>query len=375
MSDNKREILPPKERMAVIATLANWQSEVLNCAPSDKSAAEWAVTSLYHLLNLRAPRIVRVSSPQDAAREAGPEILTSLAPTLRRTAMSRLDQLSDRWQIPFAEIARGGFSEPLNVEDSFRAAMAIVGADQFRTRFRRWVGSEISSHISGSISMMPGVRRIRSFPMYGFLQGGMAPLLPALIDVATSILQIPEAEELRPFVMLAKSCGHCLPLEDICYLTERPEYIKTDIGGDLHADEGPAVAWPGGAMPMWRWRGLPVAEHVMAPIATLDARSIHRERSVIQRDIMIERFGLERFIRECGVEPAHEDTTGVLWIVSGSLGRRQVTAVEVVNGTRESDGSYRHHFLRVPNNIRTAQGAVAWSYGLTAKEYRVKVRT
>ena len=359
----------------MMATLANWQSEVLNCAPSDKSAAEWAVTSLYHLLNLRAPRIVRVSSPQDAAREAGPEILTSLAPTLRRTAMSRLDQLSDRWQIPFAEIARGGFSEPLNVEDSFRAAMAIVGADQFRTRFRRWVGSEISSHISGSISIMPGVWRVRSYPMYGFLQGGMAPLLPALIDVATSILQIPEAEELRPFVMLAKSCGHCLPLEDICYLTERPEYIKTDIGGDLHADEGPAVAWPGGAMPMWRWRGLPVAEHVMAPVAIMDARSIHRERIVILRDIMIERFGLERFMRECGAKPVRQDDAGTLWVADHPVSRRRVTAVEVVNGTAEPDGSYRRYFLRVPNTIGTARGAVAWSYGLTAKEYRVKVRT
>ena len=128
-------------------------------------------------------------------------------------------------------------------------------------------------------------------------------------------------------------------------------------------------------MPMWRWRGLPVAEHVMAPIAAMDARSIRRERSVILRDIMVERFGLERFIRECGARPVRKDEFGTLWIAVHPIPRRRVTAVEVVNGTAEPDGSYRHYFLRVPNTIRTPRGAVAWSYGLTAEQYRVKVRT
>lgn len=374
MSDNEREKLTPKERMAVISILGTWHQQVTSTAPSDRAAAETAVTALYHLVNQQVPRIVWVSSPADAAREAGVDYFTSMAPTLLRTMMSRLDHMSNGWQIPFAEIARGGLSEPLGSVDSFRAAMAIAGAEPFRTRFSRWVGSEIHNHVAGSISMMPFLRRLRSESMRGFLQGGSAPLLPALIDVATSILQIPEAEELRPVVALANSCGYCLPCEDTCYLTERPEFIRTE-GGDLHADEGPAVAWPGGAMPMWRWRGLPVAEHVMAPIAAMDARSIRRERSVILRDIMVERFGLERFIRECGAKPVRQDEAGTLWVAEHPVPRRRVTAVEVVNGTAEPNGSYRHYFIRVPNTIRTARGAVAWSYGLTAEQYRVRVRT
>ncbi len=49
--------------------------------------------------------------------------------------------------------------------------------------------------------------------------------------------------------------------------------------------------------------------------------------------------------------------------------------VEVVNGTRESDGSYKHYFLRVPPNVTTARQAVAWTYGLTAEQYRPLIRT
>ena len=67
-----------------------------------------------------------------------------------------------------------------------------------------------------------------------------------------------------------------------------------------------------------------------------------------------------------------EDETGVLWrklwgfrgVTVGSW-----TAVEVVNGTPEADGSRKRYVLRVPSRMRTAREAVAWTYGLTEKQY------
>jgi len=47
----------------------------------------------------------------------------------------------------------------------------------------------------------------------------------------------------------------------------------------------------------------------------------------------------------------------------------------VVNGTPDPDGSHRRYFLRVPPNVRTAHEAVAWTYGLTAREYEPRIRT
>ena len=46
-----------------------------------------------------------------------------------------------------------------------------------------------------------------------------------------------------------------------------------------------------------------------------------------------------------------------------------------MNGTRETDGSYKHYFLRVPPNVTTARQAVAWTYGLTAEQYLPLIRT
>ena len=41
----------------------------------------------------------------------------------------------------------------------------------------------------------------------------------------------------------------------------------------------------------------------------------------------------------------------------------------------EPDGTFRRYWLRVPPNTRTAREGVAWTFGLTAEEYRPLVQT
>jgi hypothetical protein len=65
----------------------------------------------------------------------------------------------------------------------------------------------------------------------------------------------------------------------------------------------------------------------------------------------------------------------------GQLYRRELAndeplvMVRVLNITPEPDGSAKPYLLRVPPNIRTARGAVAWTFGLKAKDYRPAVQT
>ena len=49
---------------------------------------------------------------------------------------------------------------------------------------------------------------------------------------------------------------------------------------------------------MWRWHGREVAPYVVQPVERLVAPLVKRERNRIWQDIMIERYGLERFIRD-----------------------------------------------------------------------------
>lgn len=355
-----------------MALLASWQQRILDTSPADWPAAEDAVPGLYRLMNRPPPRIVRVPSPADAVREAGLEIRSTLAPRIILTALWCLSRMTNRWKIPLAELAESARQEPLRPDEAFQLATAIADSQPFQLRFLRGNEDVVVRHIERMVAA-PALSRSRIAPISAFLRGAMAPGIPAIIEVVCDVLMIPDGAELMPLAILAKSCGFCLPLEKTCFLCERPELIRMQQG-ELHAETGPAVAWPGGAMPMWCWHGIDVDPHVLAPVETMSSHAIRRERSSVQRDIMIERFGLERFILECG-KPKQQDETGVLWLASSPLKRRQVTAVEVTNGTAEPDGSFRRYFLRVPNTIRTARGAVAWTYGLTAEEYRVSVRT
>jgi Domain of unknown function (DUF6745) len=92
----------------------------------------------------------------------------------------------------------------------------------------------------------------------------------------------------------------------------------------------------------------------------------------VLRNCMIDIMTPECFVKTGAPAPVSADESGVLWrklwgyrgTTTGSW-----TAVEVVNGTPELDGTHKHYFLRVPSRMRTAREAVAWTYGMTADEY------
>ena len=94
--------------------------------------------------------------------------------------------------------------------------------------------------------------------------------------------------------------------------------------------------------------------------------------NVERRRALIELFGLERFVREMQTRGyrCHKDRNGTLWKLDD-----YIALVEVVNGTPEPDGSYKHYFLPCDPRAKTATEAVAGTYGLRPKQYRVAKRT
>ena len=84
---------------------------------------------------------------------------------------------------------------------------------------------------------------------------------------------------------------------------------------------------------------------------------------------MIEYFGFTRYLHESGASKVQSDNFGSLWRIDLPQDEPLVM-VEVVNATKEPDGSVRTYFLRVPPDTRTAHAGVAWTFGLTAEEYQ-----
>lgn len=143
--------------------------------------------------------------------------------------------------------------------------------------------------------------------------------------------------------------------------------------GRVHREDGPAVEWPTGER-YWLWRGTPVPQWLIEQPQRITAALIRGEFNQEVRRCMLDRFGIERYIRELSAKLISEDHCGKLWRVDLGDARRHIM-VEVENGTLQPDGTRRRYFLRVPPKIRSAHEAAAWTYGLTAERYDLAVRT
>lgn len=144
-------------------------------------------------------------------------------------------------------------------------------------------------------------------------------------------------------------------------------------GDRLHAEDGPALAWPEGTR-RWFWRGVEVPSYVIEEPSRITPQGIVGETNVELRRALLERYGPDRFLRDLGAEPVHSDDFGTLYRVD-LPGDEPLVMVKVLNSTPEPDGSRKAYFLRVPPEMQTAHEAVAWTFGLTAPEYRPGAET
>ncbi len=109
------------------------------------------------------------------------------------------------------------------------------------------------------------------------------------------------------------------------------------------------------------------AEIIEKPEALTHNRILSEQNAEIRR-VMIERIGNEKFLAITNARPIHEDQRGKLYRIE-IPGDEAMTLVQVINSTPEPDGHSKLYTLRVPPNIQRASEAVAWSFGLTEKDY------
>lgn len=180
-------------------------------------------------------------------------------------------------------------------------------------------------------------------------------------------------ENLDGIIQLTKSCGWWWPYKDLCILTERPVAIKRDNRGRLHNEKGMVVRYADN----WgfcAWHGVIVPDDVIILKEPITIERIAAERNVEVRRVLIERFGLDEYLKNGKVIKIHKDSCGTLWRMDVE-GDEPIMVVQVVNSTAEPDGIFKEYFLRVPPNIVRAKQAVAWTFGLAEDEYFPLVET
>lgn len=96
--------------------------------------------------------------------------------------------------------------------------------------------------------------------------------------------------------------------------------------------------------------------------------AIDQEWNTTVRRIMIDRYGIVRYLKERNAELISQDDWGKLWSLP-QMGDEPIVMVEMVNSTPEPDGTYATYFERVDPSVRTPLEALAWQVDLTPAEY------
>ncbi len=182
-----------------------------------------------------------------------------------------------------------------------------------------------------------------------------------------------ETEGLVGLIEQAKHAGWYLPHANICWVSERHNLLELDARGRLHSTSGPAVAYPDG-WKIYAIHGVRVAEHVVLHPEQLTVPEIEREKNAEVRRVMMDRFGLYRFLRESNAKEIHNDEYGTLYRKE-LQDDEPIVMVRVANSTPEPDGTRKEYFLRVPPNMTRAKEAVAWTFGKEEQEYQPGTET
>jgi hypothetical protein len=180
-------------------------------------------------------------------------------------------------------------------------------------------------------------------------------------------------EPLDGIQKLTESCGWWWPYENLCFITSRPVELHRDNRGRLHNETGMAIRYADG-WGFYAWHGIIVPEYVILLPEGLDFEMINAEPNAEVRRVLIERFGLDNYLKRGEVIKIHQDPCGILYRMN-LKGDEPILVVRVINSTAEPDGIFKEYFLRVPPNIMRARQAVAWTFGLSEEEYTPKAET
>lgn len=374
-SQTKLKRLSPEQKAGIEGHRQRWLQIRTSTAPADRGEAERALRLAYKAAGWSEPRhIVWGSSPMQIAalwaktphERSGVNLRAAVIDQVRSRAASAIQRrVTGSVLATVEELGAQPGPEALGDtlrEAALRASRAVRPASPGT---RPWLPPWV-----------PWLSRSRTGLQ--LQDAGYAPRSQSWLerhDYFRSVCGLTvESEPLAGLLLIAAHADWIIPHRHICWISEPPQILKTDERGRLHSASGPALLYRDG-LTIYAWKGIEVPARVIERPEQITTTDIDRAVDIHVRRCMIERMTPERFIESGMPFRISEDDTGILWEKRWPDGDAWA-AIEVVNGTPEPDGTRKRYFLQVPPNMLTARSAVAWTYGLTSRQYRgLRVRT
>jgi hypothetical protein len=368
--------------------LNRWAGGRFSCEPADRNTAEKGVRLAYAAAGLAQPQhIIWCGGPLEIAKKlamarADDSIGANVRAAIFDCVQNRIGTLAEIfWKDTLTAATDSGGGETTAPVARFKTYKGVCkaineavrrDADDLLCRF-----STRARHLSQRLRGMP-----RLLPRYSFDEVAIGPDQLASLAVYQYLYDVlawrDPARRLRGLWKVAKSASWVVPHKHVCWIADRPSIIRTDAQGRLHCAHGPALQYRDG-WSAWAWKGVQVPAWVIEHSERITVSTLANVLDPRCRRCLIEIMTPERLIATGAASRVSHDETGTLWRMTWYYRGVRLdawSAVEVVDATLEPDGSRKRYFLSVPVNMRSAREAVAWTYGLTAKQYEaLEMRT
>ena len=189
---------------------------------------------------------------------------------------------------------------------------------------------------------------------------------------------VEQTKKLEGLWLICKSAGWFLPHEKICWVSERHCVVRQDDRRRIHCEDGPAIAYPDG-WAIYAVHGVRVPWDIIENPESITIDRIDAEKNAEVRRVMMERYGLARYLDDSGAVLLDTDETATADPVH--LYRKEIPGdeplvmIRVKNSTPEPSGETKHYTLRVPPDMTKALDALAWTFGMEASDYRPMIET
>lgn len=140
-------------------------------------------------------------------------------------------------------------------------------------------------------------------------------------------------------IKVAENAGWFAPYENVCFVMERPVMLKRNENKRLHNPDGPALLYKDG-FALYRYNGTRIPQthrYLITSPEQITVEKIDNEENLELKRVMIERFGMKRYIEEGGAELINEDEYGIARHKSVKGQSKKLTTVEVIDGTNRDE--------------------------------------
>ncbi len=180
-----------------------------------------------------------------------------------------------------------------------------------------------------------------------------------------------------PYLDFLKLGGfQLIAFENYCLVILRPTAISRNENLALHAEEGPAVSWGDGSG-LYFWNGVEVPGKLIETPELVTQSEILDEHNAEKRRCYQEILGSERFGNLLGLEAIDTklDQFENEIILFRTRERDKLVGDHIYFAKVICPSTRRAYFLCVPPRIKTADEAVAWTFGKSPDNYNPIIET